>query len=97
MRPSARTLQSLAVGLDAVFKTPPNIPDHASEEDFELSVGVDELQSAVIGGLSRTSISTGAVLSGIQCAEALLSTHGLRMTPPQLAAVQRLLDALRSA
>lgn len=97
MRTSVRTLQSLVVGLDAVFPTPPNIPDDASEEDFELSVGIDELQSAVIGGLSRTSISTGAVLSGIRCAESLLTTHGSRMTPPQLAAVRDLLDALRSA
>ncbi len=92
-----RTLESLVAGLDAVFVTPPNLPDDTADEDFELSVGVEELQSAVIGGLSRTSISTAAVLSGIPCAEMLLATFGSRMTPPQLAAVSALRDSLRSA
>lgn len=64
MRTSARTLQTLTHGLDAVFVTPPNIPDDAPNEDFELAVDVDQLQSTVVGGLTRTSITTGAVLAG---------------------------------
>jgi len=61
------------------------------------SQDVDSLQSTVVGGLHRTSISTGAVLGGFEEADALLAKFGPKMTPPQLAAVTDLLSALRSA
>lgn len=97
MRTSVRTLERLLDGLNLVFVSPSDIPDKASEEEFELAVGIDALEATVVGGLSRRSISTAAVLGGIEEAEDILTRFGSAMTPPQIALVRDLISALRSA
>jgi hypothetical protein len=92
-----RTLERLIGDLNRVFVSPNDVADEAPEEDFDLAADVDVLEATVVGGLRRRSVSTAAVLGGIEEAEAILAKYESTMTPPQLAAVRDLLSALRSA
>jgi hypothetical protein len=59
--------------IDAMFPS----PSTADAEEFELAVAIDEIGSAITGGLGPNSISTGAVLSGIALIQQVLDTHVL--------------------
>ncbi len=58
MRTSVRTLSRLAVGLGSIFVSPPDLPEDASDDEWDLAVDVDELQATVIGGLHGRSVTT---------------------------------------
>jgi hypothetical protein len=53
--------------------SPNDVADEAPEEDFDLAADVDVLEATVVGGLRRRSVSTAAVLGGIEEAEAILA------------------------
>ncbi len=76
--------------------SPSDVAAEVSDRDFELAVGVDQLQSTIVGGLRKNSVMTGAVIGGIEEAQLLLAEFGSIITAPQLAALH-LLSALRSA
>jgi hypothetical protein len=97
VRATVQELQRMLQRLDAVFVLPQNVPDDAPEADFELASDVDVLQATVVGGLRRTSVTTEAVLQGIDEAQALLTRFRANMTRAQVAIVEDLLSALRSA
>ncbi|MFC8190025.1 hypothetical protein ACFUMH_00030 [Cellulomonas sp. NPDC057328] len=89
-----RAVRHAVLAVEAAFTAAPDVPDDATEDEFEVACDVEDLLAVLAGGLTRSGIGTGAYNDVLALVGALLARQGRGVDVDQAARLTTLRDAV---